>query len=64
MTTSSALWCVRNTGNARAVSHRARNVGRISSTRPICATANANAAGVGGNRFDTAAPGTPTALTG
>ncbi|PSL58581.1 hypothetical protein B0I31_101800 [Saccharothrix carnea] len=64
VTTSNALWCTRKIGNARAFSARARNDGRTSSTSPTCATANAKAAGDGGDRFDSAAPGTPTALAG
>lgn len=64
VTTSNALWCTRKIGNARAFSARARNDGRTSSTSPTCANASANAAGDGGDRFDSAAPGTPTALTG
>lgn len=63
-TTSSALWCTRNTGSAAALSAGARNVGRTSSTSPTCATASADAAADGGDRFDSAAPGTPTALAG
>lgn len=64
VTTSNALWWVRKIGNARALSHSDRNDGRSSSTRPICASARANATGDGGNRFDRPAPGTPTALAG
>ncbi|ROP40300.1 hypothetical protein EDD40_5708 [Saccharothrix texasensis] len=69
VTTSTALWCTRKIGNARAFSarasgRRARDAGRTSSTRPTCASARASAAADGGDRFDSAAPGTPTALTG
>lgn len=69
VTTSNALWCTRKIGNARAFSARAtevrpRNVGRTSSTKPTWASASASAAADGGFRFDSAAPGTPTALTG
>nr|WP_184689946.1 hypothetical protein [Saccharothrix tamanrassetensis] len=64
VTASSALWCTRKIGSARAFRARARNVGRISITRPIWANASASAAGDGGNRFDCSAPGTPTALIG
>nr|WP_041315339.1 hypothetical protein [Saccharothrix espanaensis] len=64
MTTSSALWCTRKIGSARAFRRGARNVGRTSTTSPICASASASATGDGGNRFDSAAPGTPTALAG
>lgn len=68
-TTSNALWCTRKIGSARAFSaraidHRARNDGRTSSTNPTCANASASAAADGGDRFDSAAPGTPTALAG
>lgn len=64
VTTSSALWCTRKIGNAAAFTARARNDGRISTTSPTCARANANAAADGGDRLDSAAPGTPTALVG
>lgn len=64
VTTSNALWCTRKIGNARAFSDRARNDGRTSSTSPTCANASASAAADGGERFDSAAPGTPTALAG
>ncbi len=64
VTTSNAVWCTRKIGRARAFSARARNDGRTSSTNPTCAIANANAAAEGGDRFDSAAPGTPTALAG
>ncbi|MDU0293456.1 hypothetical protein NUG22_29960 [Saccharothrix longispora] len=64
MTTSSALWCSRKTGSAAAVSRGARNAGRTSSTRPTWASASASAAAEGGDRFDSAAPGTPTAEAG
>ncbi|TQM82918.1 hypothetical protein FHX81_5330 [Saccharothrix saharensis] len=64
VTASNALWCTRKIGNARALSARARNVGRTSSTSPTWAIASASAAADGGDRFDAAAPGTPTALAG
>ncbi|RKT72526.1 hypothetical protein DFJ66_5840 [Saccharothrix variisporea] len=64
VTASNALWWVRKIGNARALSHFDRNLGRSRSTRPIWATASANATGEGGNRLDRSAPGTPTALAG
>ncbi|KOX20996.1 hypothetical protein ADK67_28580 [Saccharothrix sp. NRRL B-16348] len=69
VTTSNALWCTRKIGNARAfnaraLTFRARNDGRTSSTNPTWASANASAAADGGDRFDSAAPGTPTALAG
>ncbi|ONI83623.1 hypothetical protein ALI22I_34705 [Saccharothrix sp. ALI-22-I] len=64
VTTSNALWCTRKIGNARAFNALAWNDGRISSTSPTCAKANARAAADGGDRFDSAAPGTPTALAG
>nr|WP_170191947.1 hypothetical protein [Saccharothrix syringae] len=63
-TTSSALWWVRNSGSAWAFTAVARNEGWTSSTSPTCASASASAAADGGARFDTAAPGTPTALAG
>ena len=69
VTTSNALWCTRKIGIARAFSARtidpqARKDGRTSSTSPTCAIASASAAADGGDRFDSAAPGTPTALAG
>jgi len=69
VTTSNALWCTRKIGNARAFNARttglrANDDGRTSSTNPTCARASASAAADGGDRFDSAAPGTPTALTG
>ncbi|NUT50072.1 MAG: hypothetical protein HOV94_22590 [Saccharothrix sp.] len=64
VTTSRALWCTRKIGNARAFSARARNDGRTTSTSPTWASARASAAADGGDRFDSAAPGTPTALAG
>ncbi|MBB5805795.1 hypothetical protein F4560_005563 [Saccharothrix ecbatanensis] len=64
VTTSKALWCTRKIGNARAFTAGARNDGRKTSTNPTCANANAKAKADGGDKFDSAAPGTPTALTG
>ncbi len=64
VTASRALWWVRKIGNARALSHVQRNLGRSSSTSPIWANANESATGDGGNRLDRSAPGTPTALAG
>jgi hypothetical protein len=63
VTDTSTLWCARNNGSALRLSHPLGNTGRISSTRPICAAANAKATAVGGLRFDRV-PGTPTALIG
>jgi hypothetical protein len=64
VTAGNALWCTRKIGNARAFTARARNDGRNTSTNPTCANAKASAAADGGDRFDSAAPGTPTALAG